>query len=51
MVKKRTKTVCFWVALFMLLAAVFHAHVYAAAPSLSTDEQWIIGLRIRMGRR
>lgn len=44
MVKKRTKTVCFWVALFMLLAAVFHANVYAAAPSLSTDEQWIIGL-------
>ena len=48
MVKKRTKTVCFWVALFMLLAAVFHANVYAAAPSLSTDEQWIIGLSQNM---
>ena len=48
MAKKRTKTVCFWVALLILLAAVFQSSVYAATPALSSDEQWIIGLSQNM---
>lgn len=49
MAKKRIQIACAWIFLFVL--SIFpsgYTSVYAAAPSLSTDEQWITGLSADM---